>query len=222
MSENSSLKYEVAVGDVHGCGPQLGQLIDKIYEFTDGTPMQAIMLGDYVDRGPESRQVIEFLIENQGPSLICLRGNHEQMMIDAYRKRKMSDVHLWLMNGGQQTLQSYGGDDFTCIPESHIEWMESLPLFHETEHRIYVHAGLDPRRPQERDPNTLMWIRDAFLRSKYEWPKHVVHGHTPHEEPELLLNRTNLDTGCFHYNVLTAAVFDNAVPGGPIKVIQNV
>ena len=193
-----------------------------------------IFLGDYVDRGPDSRQVVEYLMTAQQADrrLVCLRGNHEQMMLDAILKGGDSRW-MWLDNGGEQTLRSYGAFDIeearAKVPDEHLRWMSQLPLTSGDEHRIYVHAGILPSTPLEQQkPETLIWIRERFLRAKSrQFDRHIVHGHTPMWEgkpemgrPELLPHRTNLDTGAYETGILSVGVFPAQMQGGPAEGIQ--
>jgi serine/threonine protein phosphatase 1 len=220
-----------AVGDVHGRLDLLLRAMQQIKDHAAGRPHHLLCLGDYVDRGPDSRGVIETLMAVQAAGgVTCLKGNHEQMMIDAAREGGFA-VTRWLQNGGMAALRSYGGGrlhDMYMIPEAHVAWLDRLPLMARDRHRIYVHAGLAPGRPvRKQQAKTLLWIREAFLRAGAgDLPAHVVHGHTPVWEgkqapasPERLPHRTNLDTGAYFTDVLAVGVFDAAVPGGPVEVL---
>jgi serine/threonine protein phosphatase 1 len=181
-------------------------------------------IGDYVDRGPDSRSVINYLIDQANPAMIALRGNHEQMMVDAMSGK--ANFEWWLDNGGDATINSYHGRK--NVPQEHLDWMAALPVIATDDHRAYVHAGVHPDVPlEDNGEDTCMWIRERFLREKGAFPKHIVHGHTPvwackpnPALPELLYNRTNLDTKAFHTGVLTVGVFDPELPGGPIEVLE--
>ncbi len=227
------MKIEIAIGDVHGRFDKLQELFNLVNEKYADTEKMGIMLGDYVDRGPQSAEVVAELRACQSSSFHCLKGNHEQLMIDGLEIR--SAEYLWSINGGHATMTSYAnlyGNEGQANIEKMLEdkdWMKSLPTMVQTEHRIYVHAGLNPRRRSLEDQRDeeVMWIRDPFLMSTYDWGKHVVHGHT-HTwgrkeigDVERLPTRTNLDTGAFHTGILSAAIFDTAIPGGPIEIIQT-
>jgi serine/threonine protein phosphatase 1 len=222
-----------AIGDVHGRLDLLRMAIDAIAQHVGDRPFRLILLGDYVDRGPESRGVLEFLIELQRRwPVVCLKGNHEELMIQAVTEPGGRRVERWLEYGGDQTLKSYGlteDDDLAAgIPSEHIRWMSSLPRTTGDGRRIYVHAGLAPGVPAHRqNDDTCLWIRERFLLGRPgDFEAHIVHGHTPvwegkpdPAEPELLEHRTNLDTGAFATGVLAVAVFDSALPGGPVEVL---
>ena len=222
-----------AVGDVHGRLDLLLPALERIEAHAAGRPSTLVFLGDYVDRGHDSRGVVEHLrgLQERRDRVICLKGNHEDLMVRGVRGRGMM-LGRWLDNGGLQALRSYGAagaGDLRLVPEEHLEWMERLPLMARDRHRLYVHAGLYPgRAPERQKDKTCLWIRERFLEAPAEaLPAHVVHGHTPEwagkrqaAEPELLPHRTNLDTGAYYTDVLTVAVFEAARPGGPLELLQ--
>jgi len=207
-----------AIGDIHGRLDLLLRAVDAIQADLDGRTGRVICLGDYVDRGPDSQGVVRFLMHSEKHgSVTCLKGNHEQMMLDALAEPSL--MGWWAGNGGAATLASYGGR----VPEEHLEWMRGLPTVAEAAGRVFVHAGFMPGFPlAEQEDEWAMWIRDRFLLAEKDfegWP-HIVHGHTPvhpwkedPEQPELLGWRTNLDTAAFHTGVLTVGVFEGE--GGP-------
>ena len=222
-----------AIGDVHGRLDLLRQAIEVISEHVGDRPFRVVLLGDYVDRGPDSRGVVEFLIDLQRRwPVVCLKGNHEELMLQAVTDPGNRRLERWLEYGGDQTLRSYGlerDDDLAAIPPEHLRWMASLPRTTGDKHRIYVHAGLMPGTPAHRQKDeTCLWIRERFLQARPgDFEAHVVHGHTPVWEgkpdpatPELLEHRTNIDTGAFATGVLCVAVFDAATPGGPIELLR--
>jgi serine/threonine protein phosphatase 1 len=178
------------------------------------SPNTIVFLGDYIDRGPKSREVVELLMagpKRDGDKWICLRGNHEQMMVDTYRKPLEPD--WWLRNGGEATEKSFGGR----VPDAVIDWCAALPTSHETTTHFFVHAGIRPGLALHlQDEEAMMWIRDKFLDDERDHGKHIVHGHTPKRTAELLPNRTNLDSGAVFYGTLTAARFDG--PGSPASL----
>ena len=211
-------KLTYAVGDIHGRHDLLIAALTWIAQHAEGRGgSNVIFLGDYIDRGSASREVIEALI--QGPSrqadtFTCLVGNHEAMLLDGLHDPNA--YRHWLRNGGDSTLRSYGGE----LPQKHIRWMEALPLIDEDDHRYFVHAGLRPYRPiAEQTRHDLLWIREPFLSADYDFGKHVVHGHTPEENgPDLRPNRSNLDVGAVWTGRLCIGVFDPKTPGGPVEI----
>src|SRR5437868_6809985 len=141
----------VAVGDVHGCRGKLISLLRWCDEVGRGKKLKYVFLGDYIDRGPDSRAVVDLLIRRQRAdpdSVVCLRGNHEQMLVNASNADCADrDLMTWLGNGGEQTLQSYCCDDPRDLPPDHLDWFRSLPLAHCEEGRFFVHAGIRPEIP---------------------------------------------------------------------------
>jgi len=173
-----------------------------------------LFLGDYVDRGPASDEVIAYLIREQArrPSRVrCLLGNHDHMLcLAADRDRSDADLVQWWENGGEETLDAYGIDDPSDLPAEHLAWLRTLPLHVLDDNRFFVHAGIKPGVPldaQSRDD--MLWIREPFLSSELWHGALVVHGHTPTttRAPEVQANRVNLDTGACFGGPLTAAVF---------------
>jgi len=222
-----------AIGDIHGRFDLLEQALQLIARHAGGAPGRVIFLGDYVDRGPDSRRVVERLMKIEAAgAAVCLKGNHEDMMVRALSGEGRLAMEQWLRNGGGQTLMSYGvrpGEDpAPHVPGEHTRWMATLPTSTGDGRRIYVHAGLSPKTPFDRQNETsMLWIRERFLRAKAkELETHVVHGHTPlwegkpdADEPELLPHRTNLDTAAFATGVLSIGVFDPDRDGGPVEVL---
>jgi len=219
--------YSFAIGDIHGSLAQLRGLIHKCVSYAGDTPPKFIFIGDYIDRGPKSKEVIEFLqhlTQTLPPeAVICLRGNHDQMLIDALQFK--DSRKLWLVNGG---LQSYGRVawpqvDWLTDPllKEHAQWLSTLPLFFEDEWRFYCHAGIRPGVPlDQQTEDDLLWIREDFLDWQALHPKLIVHGHTPVPfKPQVKPNRVNLDTGVGCYGgKLSAAVFTaDAAP--PIELL---
>ncbi len=210
-----------AIGDVHGCAELLRQALAWIEADAGERPARVVFLGDYIDRGPDSRGVIDILRRgpaHAGHEWIPLMGNHDAMAVAACAGGAM-EMRLWFSNGGIQTLESYAADrpgsrrldPSAVIPAEDLEFLRSLRASFEDEARIYVHAGLRPGIPlAEQDPEDLLWIRWEFLESDDDFGKLVVHGHTPLESgvPELRPNRLNLDTGAVWTGRLTVAAFD--------------
>ncbi|MCP4182721.1 MAG: serine/threonine protein phosphatase [Hyphomicrobiales bacterium] len=220
-----------AIGDVHGCYDLLLDLENLIINDADGVigSKLIIMLGDYVDRGLRSREVIDHLIARppSGFERICLAGNHEQMMSDFYNNPW--GVWPWLEYGGDDTLASYGIFEIhnlknrnlelalkSCIPEGHVEFIDRLPSLLATPDFVFVHAGLRPNIPlsQQNDAD-LLWIRGDFMNSEslkiasskefaLEQNVRIVHGHIPNDEPVVSNTRICVDTGAYMSGELTA------------------
>jgi serine/threonine protein phosphatase 1 len=199
-----------AVGDIHGELEKLRRLIRMITSdsATRGGEKLGIFLGDYIDRGLESKGTIELLSSERALPFpyLCLGGNHEHMAL--------TDRPLWLYNGGRETLYSYGGE----ISDEHLAWMKARPLLHREGKWFFVHAGIDPLRPLDaQNPNVLLWTRDKeFMQREesFEDGVTVVHGHTPNlEGPEVKDNRINLDTGACFGGRLTCAILTDRLEG---------
>lgn len=163
----------LAIGDVHGCLKSLKALLKEVNPQSEDT---VVMLGDYVDRGPDSKGVIDYLIGWEWKSsLICLKGNHEMIMEQAYESG-FREGH-WKEVGGQETIDSYGGN-LDCVPVEHWEFMARLRYFYETEEFIFVHGGANPDRPlRDQDQEEMCWIRfrDAL---PHQSGKLMICGHT--------------------------------------------
>lgn len=160
-----------AIGDVHGCSQKLESLVAVCETMSAGRPVRFVLVGDYVDRGPDARGVIDFLIRRQVRDphrFVCLRGNHDQMLIAAADpERSDSDLINWWVNGGEQTLDSYGVDDPSELPDEHVAWIGNLPLKLADGKRLYVHAGIRPGTSvAEQNDHDLLWIREPFLSSQ--------------------------------------------------------
>ena len=206
MQEKIQPKRLLAVGDIHGFLDKLQGLMEQVRPTLED---KVIFLGDYIDRGPDSKGVIEYLIDfrKRFPQTVFLRGNHEQMLLDAMVEDREAQARLMLdlprntetlyysdfiANGGQATLDSYGAT-FDDIPAEHTAFMEACPYWHRevatvrnnnygtrSQEFIFVHAGIRPGIPLEnQDTDDLLWIRDEFLTSEEDFGGAiVVHGHT--------------------------------------------
>jgi serine/threonine protein phosphatase 1 len=217
------------VGDIHGRDDLLRQMHRMIAADSTGYAgiRKVVYLGDYVDRGDASRQVIERLIDAPLEEFesIFLRGNHEQAMLDFldFPDRASS----WLSFGGLETLLSYGikldppsfAPDFAglaerfqqLLPDSHRGFIGATRLMHREGDYCFVHAGIRPGiRLEQQHPDDLLWIRKDFIDHTHPHPCVVVHGHTITNEPELLSNRIGLDTGAYFSGVLSCLVLEAA------------
>ena len=216
-----------AIGDVHGLSDLLGRLADRIAADLDRRPVRhgrAIFLGDYIDRGPDSRGVIDKLARGDFPvPFETLRGNHEDLMLRALaRPDAMPD---WCACGGIETLQSYGIDVgkeaarrrsgrlhrqlLEVLPDGHQAFLQRTQLSLVAGDYFFVHAGARPGVPLDRqDEADLLWIRDACYKAPGRFDKVLVHGHTPRRRPENLPGRINVDTGGFKWGVLSCVVLE--------------
>jgi serine/threonine protein phosphatase 1 len=211
-----SLTY--VIPDIHGRCDLLSEALNRIVARGDAGVI--VTIGDYVNKGPHSRQVIERLLlgVGEGWNLIALKGNHDAMMVDAMRDP--NKVASWIEKGGEATLASYGGDA-AAVPPAHIAWLDRLRLMHVDINRVYVHAGVDPDLPLERQSETTLLSKrypQGFSGGHGE--RHVVHGHDNDPAGPLLYEgRTNLDTLAWRTGRLTVGVFDDDRPGGPVDFI---
>jgi serine/threonine protein phosphatase 1 len=210
-----------AIGDVHGCFDKLVALLNHCDAHSGDRQPRFVFLGDHVDRGRDTKRVVEFLMRAQTrfpDRFICLKGNHEQLLAAAAGPTaSQKDRDVWIRNGGRETLESYEIDDPHLMPSDATNWLRSLPATFTDGNRLFVHAGISPGVPIEmQKENDLLWIREPFLSSQTDHGFLVVHGHTPtkNSKPHLLFNRLNLDTGACFGGPLTAAAFldDALVP----------
>jgi serine/threonine protein phosphatase 1 len=198
-----------AIGDIHGSLDSLERLMDKINP--DLTRDRLVFIGDYIDRGPEPKGVVDYIIrlKNQAPpgGIICLKGNHEAMFLDFLQG---APADLFLFNGGLSTLQDYWGEDWTnrqslVLPPDHAQFYQDLQLYYETPDYIFVHGGLKPGVPlAEQQEEDLLWIRGEFIASPEDFGRRVIFGHTPFKQPLLMPNKIGIDTGAVYGNFLTA------------------
>ena len=197
-----------AIGDIHGCLDKLQHLIRDIAP--DPIEDTLVFLGDYIDRAPGSRDVVDYILQLKTSSrkVICLCGNHESMLL---RYLEGLDEDLYLSNGGRMTLDSYGLSRWDAphirkakIPEAHLRFFESLLPYYETDQYIFVHAGLVPGLSlDEQDIHDLLWIRQAFIDSDHDFGKRVIFGHTHFSAPLVTANKIGIDTGAVYGGKLT-------------------
>lgn len=208
------------IPDVHGRLDLLCEGLAQIAERSHDVAGVVVALGDYVDKGPSSREVIDRLVAGVGDrfSLVTLKGNHDAMMVDALRDG--SNMAHWLAKGGDDALASYGGE-IANVPQAHLDWLNQLQLIHVDAHRLYVHAGVDPEIPlSQQSERTLLWKRYPKGFPDGYGALHVVHGHDNCPDgPLLYQGRTNLDTLAWRTGRLTIGVFDDDRPGGPVDLI---
>lgn len=194
-----------AVGDIHGLYESLRKLIDTIPIKDDDL---LIFLGDYIDRGPDSKKVVDFLInlrkERKSQLTVFLKGNHEVMFLD-YLQGK--NIELFFYNGGGETIKSYTENGKLVVPDEHIQFYKSLLPLYQTDDYIFVHGGLKPGLAIEnQSEEDLFWIRGDFIFSDYNFGKKVIFGHTPSKTflPYFDKYKIGIDTGAIYGGVLSA------------------
>ena len=223
-----------AVGDIHGCKELLNVIHNKIIEVSKNKEGEKLLiyLGDYIDREPDIKGTIQTLIDFQPENFtkVFLLGNHEQMLLD-FMDGKRNSLYIWLGNGGLETLESYGIDmnsyidhsmelkdeelirkKFTrLLPFSHKNFFNQLILNYEWGNYFFVHAGINPDLPIEKqEKETMLWTREKnFFNPKMTCSKIIVHGHTPVEKIEKYPFRINLDTGSFYSGKLSCLKIEN-------------
>jgi serine/threonine protein phosphatase 1 len=212
-----------AIGDVHGCLDRLQALHELITEDLAARPAAAavlVHLGDYVDRGPDSAGVVARLAAGAPlPDVptVNLMGNHEHMMLAAVATGETEATELWLANGGADSLLSWGvprsaqpKEWSSYLPKPHLVFLRDLAVRHAVGGYLFVHAGIRPGIPLERQSrHDLMWIREPFLSFKDPFGPVVVHGHTPRHEPVVRPNRIGIDTGAVMGGMLTCVVLED-------------
>ncbi|MBC2886518.1 metallophosphoesterase [Ochrobactrum sp. CM-21-5] len=216
-----------AVGDVHGRLDLLQDLHGLIHADLDRRPAhdwRIIHLGDYVDRGPQSKEALDFLIEaaSRDSRIISLLGNHDEGFVNYLATGDTAGI--FALHGGPQTARSYGVDiDFSdigdarhghemlvkAVPQAHIDFIRAMPRSLSFGDFFFCHAGINPAVPlDEQDPDDLIWIRTVFLRQTGLFEKVVIHGHTPQGAIDIQPNRVNLDTHAWKSGILSAIVID--------------
>jgi serine/threonine protein phosphatase 1 len=207
------------IGDIHGRSDLLRQALSDIQSHhSSGT---VVFLGDYIDRGPDSKGVLDILIAGppEGWQWVCLKGNHEDMCSKATLFRDPQSTNVWLGNGGLDMMKSYPLLD---IDAGHPTWMHNLPVLHQDKHRVYVHAYVDEYLfLDKQNPHVCMWSRYQNGIDSGYLGRYVVHGHTPNlRGPEVYTKRCNLDTGAVYSGRLVVAVFDDDIPGPPVLFME--
>lgn len=194
------------ISDIHGHLNTFRFLVEQKLKLSSEDELY--LLGDYVDRGPDSKGVIDYIwkLQDKLKEVVCLRGNHESMLLDSALGEDYYEH--WVSNGGQETLESFEAESIEEIPAIYLNFLEELEYYHEQENYILVHAGLNF---EENDPlsisEDMLWLRDWYGSIDYEWlgKRTIIHGHTPipYNHIESLarnleeLRYLNIDCGCF-------------------------
>lgn len=207
-----------AIGDIHGCLDELKELFVSI-DYLIGNDDEVVFLGDYIDRGPDSKGVIDFVIdrlsdkEKYPHKYTALTGNHEVMMLEK--------EYYWPMNGGIETLKSYG-NDIENVPAAHWTFLQNLNINYKVGRTVFVHAGLDPYYGlEEQISEQMLWDRNwVGYDGTYKGDYMVVFGHTPKDKVIEKKNQVNIDTGCVFGNKLTCAILEpeNGIIQGILSV----
>lgn len=226
LGPRSALGCLYIVGDIHGRYDALLRAEDKVRADIrrHETPGMMVLLGDYVDRGPDSRKVISHLLHNEeGLTRLMLCGNHDDMFLQAIEGR--IDPSAWLSFGGRETLFSYGIDAHEVamrggrqalaramaetVPLPHVQFLRHLPSLARSDDFVFVHAGVRPGMKLDRqNDDDLLWIREPFLSVGPRLPVTVVHGHTITPEPVFVEGRIGIDTGAYQTGILSILKID--------------
>jgi calcineurin-like phosphoesterase family protein len=209
------------IGDIHGCATELSRLIEALPLIRGD---RVIFLGDYIDRGPDSRAVISYLLKfrQQHDSIepVFLKGNHEDMLL-SFLGHSGQYGEMFLANGGKATLMSYGVEPenanlesaIAAIPSDHMAFFQGLENFYATDSFLCVHAGINPQKNLAQQNNEeLFWIRNTFIYRAHTLPYTVLFGHTP--QPAVFFDlpyKVGLDTGLVYGNMLTCLELDEKV-----------
>lgn len=203
-----------AVGDIHGCSDPLIELIEQKIKLRKGDRL--VLLGDYVDRGKNSKEVVDYILDlkQKGFDVIPLIGNHEAMLLDSLDNEQLQNN--WFLNGGYETLYSFGVESVKELDNKYLTFFKSLPFYYTQDQFIFVHAGLND---EIADPLTdnfqMIWSRRESYTNTFFKGKIIIHGHTPvplsvcHESLRSHNRVINIDTGCVYdewggYGHLTA------------------
>mgnify|MGYP003388969276 CR=1 FL=1 len=226
-----------AIGDIHGCLNELNSLHKKIFSAEKFKVEEDLLiyLGDYIDRGPKSKQVIDTIVDLKKKEIktIFLMGNHEEFMFD-FLFNKNNNIKKWIDFGADQTFKSYDIEVVEFIKDSfddhiidrlrktllekmsheHFDFFKNLELMFIVEQYLFVHAGIDPKKSlKEQNKHNFLWSRsEEFFNESFKFDKIIVHGHTPEKNCINLPYRINIDTGCYFSGKLSGAAlndFDN-------------
>ena len=200
------MKNKYVISDIHGCLKTFKSLLTRL-NFNKNDELY--LLGDFIDRGPSSKGVIDFIwkLQESGYFIQCLKGNHDQMMLDARHSIELQ--RKWLINGGRTTIENFDVDHIQEIPVKYFEFFEGLPSYIEVDNYILVHAGFKFDMPNPFDEfHSMLWERDWYDNVNYNWlgDRIIVHGHTPitKNEIETLASEIrfnqyiDIDCGCVH------------------------
>jgi len=216
----------IAIGDVHGCSNTFRKMV--LEEINVQKSDVVYCLGDYIDRGPDSKGVIDFIMElrAEGYTLHTLRGNHEQLMMDSLKRNEM--FHAWMDNGGDKTLESFGAVTYDDLAPEYKAFFEQTEFYLTYERYIFVHAGLNFRSPDPfEDKDSMLWIRNFEIDSEILGNRILIHGHTPIVLESILAQVgrivINLDGGCvYKQRVGLGNLIGLSVKEGKFMVVKNI
>lgn len=214
LQESESEMKRYVIGDVHGCYDELHELMNRIHDHANGEKIKVIFVGDYVDRGPDSKKVVDLIMYlTSMHDHVALMGNHEDMLLDGD------------FTYAEATLRSFNSKltPLMELPDYVTDWMRTLPKYYEDDTIIVAHAGANPAWPMDQQTDQmLLWMRYEEYHHA-QLPKHFYHGHTPRlGKIEQIDDRTNVDTACVYGGHLTAAIVgDDGKPEGFIQVPQK-
>lgn len=207
-------KRIIAIGDIHGCFNKFYQLVNDRIKLTNKD--QLVLLGDYIDRGDQSKEVTDYIIHllYEGFNIVPLKGNHEDLLIQAYNNKE--DIPIWILNGGQKTLDSFGIKDINELPIEYIQFFSNLKAYYSVNEFLFVHAGFNDTivNPFD-DENHMLWTCNRAYRNPHLSDKTIIHGHCPTTKERCKTAITegdkviDIDTGCVYadkdaYGTLTA------------------
>lgn len=194
-----------AIGDIHGCFSSLKELIENKIQLQKNDKL--ILLGDYIDRGPKSKEVIDYIIDlqNNDYDIVTLLGNHESMLVDAYNNE--SSISKWIQNGGSETLKSFEINSLKGLDSKYLNFFNSLKLYFELDEYLFVHAGFnDELENPFADKHSMLWkSRERYFNSLLK-DRTIIHGHSPISiktcEEQIKNNSKviNIDAGCVYSN----------------------
>ncbi len=208
----TSSRRIIAIGDIHGCSTKLHDLLERLSLRDEDT---AVFLGDYIGRGPDSKEVISTLVQLQKTfeRVVCLLGNHENLLLEYVKAPDEALIPYLRQQKIENFLRSYGEEDLSRLhtlsfmPEEHTRFLKNLKLFHEEGEYFFVHAGVRPDIALEKQTAMdFCEVRDIFLESRVTFGKTVIFGHTPFELPLVTEDKIGIDTGAAYGNLLTAVV----------------
>lgn len=218
MSVNSTTR-RFAISDIHGCCRTFRVMVEEVLMLTPNDTLY--LLGDYIDRGPDSKGVIDYIwqMQKNGINVVCLQGNHEEFLIKSYAQQ--NDDGVWLRNGGEETLLSFGAKKATDIPVKYIDFLCEMQTYIVLDDYVLVHAGFALHEPDFfANTNAHLWLRpqywyETLAKTKPFGDKIVIHGHTPQETMDIVqsinskhIPAINIDAACVYKNKLCAFSLD--------------